>query len=61
MLCGICNIRNKEVLLECNHMYCEECINKNLDSRSRQCPLDRRKINKADVRKLIWGAASHYE
>ena len=55
--CGICLAKDKEVILECNHMFCEECINKNLDSRVRACPLDRKKINKGDIRRLVWEGA----
>lgn len=52
--CKICNEKDKEYILECNHMMCEECLNKNLDSRTRTCPFDRSKISKGNVRKLIW-------
>lgn len=54
--CGVCNNHYKEVVLSCNHMFCKECIDRNIESRYRMCPMDRSKINKADVRTLIWGA-----
>jgi len=52
--CKICRERSKEYILECNHMFCEECLNKNMDSRTRACPYDRTKISKGNIRKLIW-------
>lgn len=39
--CDLCKTNRKEVLLPCNHMFCEPCIQKNIESRQRQCPLDR--------------------
>lgn len=31
--CPICNQKEKEVILPCLHMFCEECIQKNYDAR----------------------------
>jgi E3 ubiquitin-protein ligase BRE1 len=53
--CPVCNVKDKEVILPCFHMFCEECMNKNIDSRQRQCPLDRLKISKNDIKKIPWG------
>jgi late competence protein required for DNA uptake (superfamily II DNA/RNA helicase) len=33
MKCPICNVNDKEIILPCMHMYCNECIQKNLASR----------------------------
>jgi late competence protein required for DNA uptake (superfamily II DNA/RNA helicase) len=54
--CSLCNNNHKEVILPCMHMFCEDCMNKNFESRQRQCPLDRTKLSKNDVKKLMWGA-----
>lgn len=35
-------------------MFCEDCVNKNLESRNRQCPLDKQKFGKNDIRKIYW-------
>jgi hypothetical protein len=35
-------------------MFCKSCIDKNLESRNRKCPLDRTKFGKDDVRKIYW-------
>ena len=54
--CSICNVNHKESRIEgCDHMFCNDCIKKNLDSRQRQCPLDRNKFDKNKVFRLIWG------
>lgn len=55
MKCPVCNTNWKEVILPCNHMFCESCMTKNIESRQRICPLDRMKISKNDVKKIPWG------
>lgn len=36
-------------------MFCEECINKNIEQRVRACPLCRKKLSRNDVNKIYWG------
>ena len=55
--CPACNSHYKEVILPCNHMFCEDCIMKNIKARQRQCPLDRLKISENEIRKIKWGEA----
>ncbi|CDW77526.1 ring zinc finger-containing protein [Stylonychia lemnae] len=55
MKCPICGVKEKEVILPCMHMYCNDCIQKNLNSRQRQCPTDRIRFDRADVKFVIWG------
>lgn len=55
MKCPVCGEREKDVILPCTHMFCEECIQKNLASRSRICPIDRMKFQQSDVKKIMWG------
>ena len=55
MKCGSCNINEKQVMLPCLHMFCEDCITKNIEARVRHCPLDRQKFSKNEVKKMIWG------
>ncbi len=55
MICSICNVRDKEIFLPCFHMFCNDCIQENIDSRQRQCPLDRKKISKNDIKEIRWG------
>jgi len=41
MRCSVCNDREKAVVIarkHCFHMFCRECIQKNLETRSRKCP-----------------------
>lgn len=54
--CVLCHERPKEVMLACNHMFCNECVAKSLKARKRECPLDRSKItSEKEMRKLHWG------
>ncbi|CDJ27336.1 LOW QUALITY PROTEIN: uncharacterized protein EMH_0030890 [Eimeria mitis] len=39
LLCGVCNERFKDhILVKCGHMFCQECIEKNVKARNRKCP-----------------------
>lgn len=53
--CSICKMQEKQVILPCYHMFCEDCITKNIETRQRMCPLDRKKIGKNDVNRIYWG------
>eukprot|EP00347_Sterkiella_histriomuscorum_P014347 403361218 len=55
MKCPCCNTREKQVILPCLHMYCDECIQNQLQARNRCCPVDRQKFQSSDVKKIIWG------
>jgi len=57
LLCSVCNTNEKDTILPCNHMFCRECINKNIESRQRQCPMDRKKIGHSDVKAIYWGSS----
>lgn len=40
--CSSCGIGQKEMVLpKCGHLFCKECINKQISSRLRNCPIDR--------------------
>ena len=39
-------------MLPCGHMFCRECIDKNMEARQRFCPLDKRKIGTKDVQNV---------
>jgi len=55
--CPLCKNKNKEIILPCNHMFCEDCIMSNIKARMRHCPLDRQKISENEIRKIKWGEA----
>lgn len=39
LTCAVCNIRDKQVILSrCRHMFCRQCVDKNVKNRSRKCP-----------------------
>ena len=51
--CKVCNTRTKDVLLaKCCHLFCRECITKNLQIRQRSCPTCRQKFTFDDVKQL---------
>jgi len=55
LLCSICGTNERNCILPCFHMFCSDCITKNIDSRQRQCPLDRKKIGRSDMKPIYWG------
>ena len=55
MTCPVCNERDRDVVLPCNHMFCSECMGKNIESRKRKCPMCRLPIDKKDLKKIPWG------
>ena len=54
VMCKNCNENEKEaVIANCFHSFCQRCIDKNLNERSRQCPICMQKFTKYDVKKLF--------
>lgn len=52
--CKACKIRQKEVILTtCFHTFCGECIDKNIQDRSRKCPVCLMKFSKFSVEKIF--------
>ena len=52
--CKACKIGQKEVILTtCFHTFCGECIDKNIQDRSRKCPVCLMKFNKYNVEKMF--------
>jgi E3 ubiquitin-protein ligase BRE1 len=35
-------------------MFCKSCIDANIESRKRKCPLDRKNFGRDDVKKIYW-------
>ena len=55
MKCKVCNMRRKDIVLaKCYHMFCRECITKNLHMRQRLCPTCRHKFTGDDIKPLWW-------
>lgn len=52
LICSICKINEKSCMLPCGHMFCRECIDKNMEARQRFCPLDKKKIGTKDVQNV---------
>ncbi len=52
--CKACKVKQKEVILTtCFHTFCHECIEKNIQDRSRKCPICLTKFNKFEVEKIF--------
>lgn len=58
MLCLTCRARENEIILSCGHMSCNTCIEESFNSRQRVCPVDRKKISRADVIRIYWNGLS---
>merc|ERR1712083_869311 len=44
--CNICKEREKKVLLsKCLHMFCKQCIDRQMSARNRSCPLCKKKFD----------------
>jgi hypothetical protein len=61
MLCMTCHANENEVVLSCGHLSCSACIEESFNSRQRVCPVDRKKISRADVIKIFWNGLSAAE
>lgn len=54
--CNLCKQRYKNTIIyDCNHLFCDECIGKMMDSRERKCPTCRKKITRDNIKKIWWG------
>jgi len=50
LACPVCNTRDKQViLLRCRHMFCRQCVDKNIKNRSRKCPACAQRFDIKDV------------
>lgn len=54
MVCEVCKQRENEIMLQCGHMTCNECIEEQFNNRQRSCPFDGKKITKQNVMKIYW-------
>lgn len=55
LVCTVCETNDKQKALPCGHMFCEDCIELNLRSRQRNCPMCRAKFTQQEGIKLHWG------
>ena len=54
ILCSVCNKRPKTVVIsKCWHMFCKECIESRMSSRSRKCPTCSTAFGAADVHEVF--------
>lgn len=50
LACPVCNHRDKQVILgRCRHMFCRQCVDKNIKNRSRKCPACAQRFDMKDV------------
>ena len=54
MLCLVCKQRENDIMLQCGHMTCKECIDESFNSRQRVCPVDGKKIARTNIMKIFW-------
>lgn len=52
VFCSNCGTRPKEKVLPCGHLFCDACIQEQISSRRRQCPIDRKKFTNMDPLKI---------
>lgn len=53
MRCSVCNDRTKDtVIARCFHVFCNQCIQTNLQQRKRRCPGCTNKFSESDVHSL---------
>ena len=53
--CNVCHERQKNVIItKCCHVFCEKCINKNLEARNRKCPGCGMGFGQADVKRFFY-------
>ena len=51
--CSVCDDREKTTcLIRCMHTFCRECVQKNIDNRSRKCPACGERFGKDDVKDI---------
>ena len=52
LICPICQLvlENPLYLIQCEHVFCSECINSWIQTGHETCPIDRKKIKKEDLK-----------
>jgi Zinc finger, C3HC4 type (RING finger) len=54
--CSVCDSRQKDrILTKCWHMFCQQCIQRNLETRHRKCPGCGAAFGAADVKAVYLG------
>ena len=61
VICSNCNNNLKEKVLPCGHLFCESCIQKQITSRRRECPIDRQKFTNLEPKKIFLADAAEDE
>jgi hypothetical protein len=53
--CPTCKGENeRNCILPCFHMFCRECLEKNIESRNRKCPFCRKNFDKKEIKNIPW-------
>jgi E3 ubiquitin-protein ligase BRE1 len=56
--CSVCQDRFKGVCLtRCFHLFCKECVDEVIRTRSRKCPMCGEKFSDAEVRQIFFGSS----
>jgi chromosome segregation ATPase len=56
--CPVCRTRQKNTLImQCNHVFCEECVKVNLANRHRKCPSCNTRFGEGDVKTIYLTSA----
>ena len=59
--CSNCGINPKQKVLPCGHLFCSACIQKQITSRRRECPIDRQKFTNQEPLKIYLADAAEDE
>lgn len=54
--CQMCNTEFKNVMLPCSHMFCHDCITKQIKSRNRKCPACNQRFDQDSIRKFVFNS-----
>jgi E3 ubiquitin-protein ligase BRE1 len=61
VICSNCGVNQKEKVLPCGHLFCDACIQNQISSRRRECPIDRRKFTNLEPKKIYLTDAAEDE
>jgi late competence protein required for DNA uptake (superfamily II DNA/RNA helicase) len=55
LACATCKgDKLKECFLPCFHMFCRDCLEMNIETRKRRCPLCRLHFDRKDIKNIHW-------
>ena len=53
--CSCCSTKLKDcVVAKCYHMFCRQCLDSRLESKSKNCPICKAKFSEEDIKPFWW-------